>query len=56
MYTRYNNLLIERMDALLLDVARAAEREAGVIAVPLPCDNPYDDYDPATRTGRGCSP
>ncbi len=52
-YTRYNNLVTQKTDALALDIARTLERETGRPCVPLPADDPYDSYDPATRTGRG---
>ena len=52
-YTRYNELMTQRIDLLALDIARQLERETGRPCVPLPSDDPYDDYDPVTHTGRG---
>jgi epoxyqueuosine reductase QueG len=52
-YTRFNNLMTQKVDGLTLDIARAVERETGRPCVPLPSDDPYDDYDPSTRAGRG---
>lgn len=52
-YTRYNSLMTQKVDLLTLDIARTLERETNRPCVPLPSDDPYDAYDPATRTGRG---
>lgn len=52
-YAHYNELICAQVDAIALHAARSIEKECRIIAVPLPCDGPYDYWDKETLTGKG---
>lgn len=52
-YGYANGRLPSRVDDIALAAAKRIEKAFPAVAVPLPCDTPYDDWDAATCTGRG---
>lgn len=52
-YEHFNNDVKAAVDRICLESAKKIEREWGCLAVPLPCDGPYDYWDEETKTGKG---
>lgn len=53
-YNHYNHLASHVMDQMLMQLAGELERQyAGCLAVPVPCDNPYEYWDKEQMEGRG---
>ena len=53
LYGHYNDVCLEQVDRIAFSVAKALERMHGFAAVPVPCDTPYDTWDPEKLEGRG---
>jgi epoxyqueuosine reductase len=51
-YTRVNNLMAEECDRLALELSLRLD-DAGVGAVAIPSDDPYEYWEPDNRYGRG---
>lgn len=52
-YGHFNYFTCPQVDGIALDAAREIEKRLGAVAVPLPCDVPYEAWDAATQTGHG---
>lgn len=52
-YGYYNSFICTEVDRVALQGAKALERAFRAKAVPMPCDNPYEYWEPETLTGRG---
>ncbi len=53
-YSHYNDLSSHLMDEMLFRLAWALERQySGCLAVPVPCDSPYEYWDKEKWEGRG---
>lgn len=52
-YEHFNSDMNEMVDRICLTSARRIERELGCLAVPVPCDGPYDYWDEEKKTGKG---
>ncbi|HPF87316.1 MAG TPA: epoxyqueuosine reductase [Candidatus Limiplasma sp.] len=52
-YQHFNELSTAQIDAIELRLAKEIESRFGGIAVPVPCDSPYEYWDAANREGRG---
>lgn len=52
-YGHFNRELSHTVDAVTLRAARAIEQLMGGMALPLPCDNPYEYWDVERKEGRG---
>jgi epoxyqueuosine reductase len=52
-YARSNDVSVEKVDSIAYDAALAIERDFPVIAIPVPCDTPYEFWDADSLTGRG---
>lgn len=52
-YGHYNSLICNDIDAIALRGAKYLEEQFCAIAVPLPCDDPYEYWEKETLTGKG---
>lgn len=52
-YGHFNEESCRQVDALSFRAAGLIERKFGAIAVPIPCDGPYDYWDAQNMEGRG---
>jgi len=52
-YEHFNCDICEMVDRICITSAKKIEREWGCLAVPIPCDGPYDYWDEKTKTGKG---
>ncbi|MDD3243131.1 MAG: hypothetical protein PHD32_05320, partial [Eubacteriales bacterium] len=52
-YGTFNAMCARRVDEIAFAAARRMEAELGCIAIPLPCDGPYDAWIPEKLEGRG---
>ncbi|MDR2499355.1 MAG: hypothetical protein LBD28_07940 [Tannerellaceae bacterium] len=52
-YGYYNNLSVTETDRIALKAAKRLEDDYHCIAVPMPCDVPYEYWDLDTMEGRG---
>lgn len=53
LYGHFNALICSAVDSIALQGAVWLERQLHAIAVPVPCDSPYEYWDQETQTGRG---
>jgi len=51
-YTLVRNVMVGKLDEISFELAKRLEQE-GVVAVPIPSADPYEDWDPERRHGRG---
>lgn len=52
-YAHYNEKNTVYLDRMIFELARCMEKTAGMIAVPLPSDGPYEYWEKDTLTGKG---
>jgi len=52
-YGHYNYFICPEIDRVALNTAKLVENQYGGIAVPLPCDGPYEYWDAEQMEGRG---
>ncbi len=52
-YGYYNTFSCTEVDRIAFQSAKLMEKEFGAIAVPLPCDSPYEYWEKDTLTGKG---
>lgn len=52
-YAHYNNLSCSQIDAIAFRSAKMIEKNFHCIAVPIPCDSPYEYWDKDKMEGRG---
>lgn len=52
-YEHFNNDICGVVDRICLSSVKKIEREFSCLAVPIPCDGPYDYWDEDTKTGKG---
>ncbi len=52
-YAHYNGLSAQRVDDIAFRLARRMEEVIACKALPLPCDTPYEAWDPQCQEGRG---
>lgn len=52
-YAHFNSLTCTEVDRITLEGARMLEKQFDAVAVPVPCDGPYDYWEKETLTGRG---
>ncbi len=52
-YGHYNSLICAEVDKICLLAAKKLEKEFKAVAVPMPCDGPYEYFDKETLTGKG---
>lgn len=53
MYGHYNHMSCEWVDRIAFQTARLLEGAYGCLAVPLPCDAPYEEWDETRLHGHG---
>lgn len=53
LYGHYNSLICPKVDKIALSVAKIIEDVFDGVAVPLPCDGPYEYWDSDKKEGRG---
>ncbi len=53
LYGHYNHLSCAKLDRITLDVALYLEDTFSCLAVPLPCDGPYEAWDAMSLHGHG---
>lgn len=52
-YGHFNSFICSEVDRIALKGAGFIEQSFGVMAVPLPCDGPYEYWEKDTLTGKG---
>lgn len=52
-YGHYNTLICSEVDRIALQGALWLEGQFSAIAVPMPCDSPYEYWDEETHSGKG---
>lgn len=52
-YGHYNAFICSEVDAIALRVAKQLEERFAALAVPMPCDAPYEHWEPERLTGKG---
>lgn len=52
-YGYFNRLSAAETDRVALNAAKQLEKRFGAIAVPVPCDGPYEYWEKDTLTGKG---
>lgn len=52
-YGHFNNLTTPEVDRLTMTAAKIIEERYDGVAVPMPCDSPYDYWDSEKMEGRG---
>lgn len=50
-YTFIRNMMVRKIEKISFDLCEAFE-QAGVTAIPIPCDEPYEYWDDKTKHGR----
>lgn len=52
-YGYYNTYICTEVDRIAIKAAKLLEKECDAIAIPLPCDSPYEYWEQDTITGKG---
>ena len=53
MYGHFNENTCTMVDTLTFNLAKELEQKYGCVAVPIPCDSPYEYWDADNMTGKG---